>query len=870
MASENDHYGNVQKVDESGFSSWVGGIQPDLGRFVYQLGVSIEELPNFQRLVLLQLHKQFEQLTPEQRETQLYRITVRQVQEQPLQMENNSKPQVLGFPEDQELHAQLQKLEFTKRVPFALARFHSLSSAEISAITEMPEHQLKQVMEEGERALQEHLQLDERQMQQRLAMLEKSYQRLLPPLPAEPELQREDEGHPFSEETSKITEPPSQNRKKPFIVMGAAGLFLAAVIGASFMVNDQQSETAGTTEYQKAEKVTDEMVADWQSQYETIKETSPKRLGMSVEQYSQLDYVKQADAEMARIFSDESLGSLEDDPIEMQAAMDRLFRQIETPRGMTESLAGSNPMPSSEIEGFLRNYAAKTGELRVFADSVLLKYQEELESTIVMDQLSPEKLVAASESYPEELRLVVESLPEYNLFTDVHPNGEKFRTVRDVHILNQQQPIASDPYAWQYLNLLSNEPYFDSSGFLMPIETIPQHLIIMEQALLEEGEGTSLFGGIEVAYQQVFWQLVKGNENSSVYNEEGKVKEDYRKAWSGLATSNPMAFLMLPILEEMEASDWTASAHYDELKFQDLSDALVMEKAGELAEKLPNGNLMIEEEFVDMQDFDWSRIQPLYESFKSTHDLQLLADVPPLDVLFMYHYANKLGDTETLWHLLADSPLKPPLPEFETEWKQIPDIAETAQWVELSGDFFKQRVKDKVYIYPQVQLDDYDQRLDVQLVTEKDRIWQIDYQQYESYDLLGEDQQFKEVVDSLYTVFAADKQGQLPVDTKPGETAGVFFKAVENKDIQTLRRLSADTEWTDEEFTYFLELHSFRPFSELARLAFSTYFNAWDSGGLTGRVEIEYASGLQDSLFQESFLMEKTEQGWRMANLNNY
>ena len=98
----------------------------------------------------------------------------------------------------------------------------------------------------------------------------------------------------------------------------------------------------------------------------------------------------------------------------------------------------------------------------------------------------------------------------------------------------------------------------------------------------------------------------------------------------------------------------------------------------------------------------------------------------------------------------------------------------------------------------------------------------------------------------------------------------MFFKAVENKDIQTMRRLSTETEWTDEEYVYFLELHSFRPFSELAHLTFATNFSAWNSGDFTGRAEIEYASGPQDSLFKESFLMKKTEDGWRLAILNNY
>lgn len=869
MASENDHYGKAQKGDESAFSSWTGEIQPDLGRFVYQLGVSIEELPNFQLLVLLQLRKQFEQLTPEQAKVQLYRIMVQQVQEQSLQFEKNSKTQVLGFQEDQELHMELQKLELAQRVPLILTHFHNYSITDISIIAEVSEHQIKQALIEGMQTVQQFLHLDEGQLLQRLELLGKSYQRLMPPLPVEQELQDED-GIPLASETVETAKPPQQIRKKPFIVLGAAGLFLAAVIGVSFSVNDQQAETAGTTEYQEIEKVTDEMVADWRSQYETIKETSPKRLGMSVEQYSQLDYVKQADAEMAKVFSNENLNLLEDDPSGMQTAINRLFRQIETPRGMTGSLSGPNPMPSEEIEGFLRDYAAKTDELRVFADSVLLKYQQELESTVVMDQLSPEKLLAASGSYTEELRLVVEALPEYNLFAIAHPNGKKYRTIRDVNILSQQQPIMNDPYAWHYLNLLSNEPYFDDSGFLMPIDFVSQQLLSIEQSLLEEGEETLLFDGMEVAYQQVFWQLVKGNGGSAVFDGQGKVKDEYRKAWSNLASSNPMAFLMLPILEEMEASDWTASAHYDELEFHDLMDALAMEKSGELADKLPNGDLVIEDEFVDMQDFDWIRVQPLYDAFTTSYDLQLLAGVPPLDVLFLYHYANKLGDTETLWHLLADSPLKPPLDEFEKDWKKIPELTENADWVELSADASKQRVKNKIFLHPLVYTEEFDERLNPLLVTERDQIWQIDYQQYESYDLLGEDQQYKQIVDTLYANLSADSQRQLPANTKPGEVAGVFFKAIENKDIPTMRKLSGKTDWTNEEFDDFLELHSFRPFSELAQLTFMTNFDTGSSPVLTGIAVIKYDTELQDGLFQEMFFMEKTVDGWRMADLNNY
>ncbi|MDQ0430375.1 DNA-directed RNA polymerase specialized sigma24 family protein [Planomicrobium stackebrandtii] len=869
MTSLTDLYKQAQKGDSSAFYTWAESIQPEMGRFAYQLGVSYEDLPAFQQLGFQQLHKQLEQVTAEQAKRQLFKWMVQHATTLSIPQEGKAYRRILGFQEDQELHEELQKLELDQRISLILFYFHEVSLSDIMTITEESEQQLLELKKQGVQELQTRLHLQESQVVQRLGMLQKSYQRLMLPSSLGQNVQKA-ENRLLAAELIPLTAAPPRVQKKKAVVLGAAGLFLAAVIGISFSVNDQQARNSGTTEFQQADTVTDEMVADWRSQYDMIKKTSPQRLGMTEQQYNALDYVKLADGEMEKVFGEAALESLKEDPVRMQEEVDRLFRMAETPRGMAQSLSGPNPMRSSEVEAFLQDYAAKTDELRIFADSILLEYRQELESTIVMDQLSPEKLLAQTESFPDKLRLVVEALPEYNLFAVVHPNGNRFRTVRDVNVLNQQQPIANDPYAWQYLNLLSAEPYFDSSGFLVPLNTIPQHLITMEQALLEEGGPASLFDKVEVAYLQTFWQLIKGSGNSPVFNEEGKVQLEYRTAWSGVSLSNPMAYLMLPILEEMEASGWTTSKQYDELEFDDLSDALEMEKSGELADKLPNGNLVIEDEFVDLQDFDYSRVEPLYESFKASYDLQVLAGVPPLDVLFLYHYANKLDDRETLWHLFADSPIKPALQVFQEEWQPIPELTENANWIELSVDFYRQRVKDKVYIYPQVGSDEFLERLDVLLVTEKDRIWQIDYQRYNSYNLPGEDQQFRQRINSLYASVSGGSQSQLPVETPAGEVAGVFFKAADNKDIGTMKKLMAETGWTDDELSSFLELHNFQPFSEIEQIIFRTHFNPDMAAGLRGAAEIKYAAGSSGSLIQDMFFMEETADGWRMTGLNNY
>ncbi|MDJ0332046.1 sigma factor-like helix-turn-helix DNA-binding protein [Planococcus sp. S3-L1] len=869
MTSANDHFRQAQKGDTASLYCWVESAFPDMGRFAYQLGVRYPTLPEFQKTSLLELQKHLGQLTPEQAKIQLYQLLIQRVSIQPIRGESTDLPMILSFQEDQELHDELQNLLPPQRVPIVLFYFHHFSLRDIAAILEISEQQVQQAIDEGLRTIRLTMNLNETQLVQRLTMLQKSYQRFVPLSPIELDIQRSDE-ETLNLESVKTSSTPQPLGKKSTMFLGTAGLFLALVIGISFTVNDQQAKTSGATELEQSEIVTDKMMTDWQSQYDTIKKTAPERLGMTPQQFEQLAYVKQADVEMERVFSDNMQKSLKDDPIHMQVVVDRLFRKIETPRGMVDSLAGPNPMLSTETEDFLLDYAAKTDELRLFVDNLLLKYQQELESTIVMDQLSPEKLLAQASSYPEELRLVVEALPEYNLTPIAHPKNSYFRTVRNVDNLTQQQPVMGDLHAGQYLHLLSSEPYFDNSGFLLPLESIPYHLFAMEAALLEEGPSSALLSHIEIAYQQIFWQLVKGSDNSPVFDEQGKVKMDYRIAWNSIASSNPMAFIMLPILKEMEASDWTTSTIYDELEFHHVMDALAMEKSGELANKLPNGNLKLEDEFVDLKDFDYSRIQSLYESFEASYDLQLLSGVSPLDVLFMYHYANKQEDATTQWHLLADSPSKPTLETFIKEWRKIPELTKTARWVELSNSSYTQRVKDKVYIYPGIDMYEFDEQLDLLLVTEKDQIWQIDYRQYESYDLQGEDQQFNQAVESLYASFATDFQAQLLTEAKPSEVAAMFFKAVENEDVPMMKKLMIETHLTDEEFVDLLALKNFRPFSELAQLTFRSHFTPNHPLGRGGTVEIQYYTTAQGNLFPEMFNMDKTKDGWRMSNINEY
>jgi hypothetical protein len=119
-------------------------------------------------------------------------------------------------------------------------------------------------------------------------------------------------------------------------------------------------------------------------------------------------------------------------------------------------------------------------------------------------------------------------------------------------------------------------------------------------------------------------------------------------------------------------------------------------------------------------------------------------------------------------------------------------------------------------------------------------------------------------------MISGDSGKQLPSDTDPGEVAGVFFKAIESEDIPAMRKLVAEKDLPDERFEAFLELRSFRPFSEFHQLTFKTFFDGTHSGIPTGRAEIQYEAGAQDNLYEEFLFMKKTADGWRMSELNSY
>ncbi|MGB6408752.1 MAG: hypothetical protein WBF39_14830, partial [Planococcus donghaensis] len=277
MSSTTDDYLKAQNGDKTAFNNWIEHKLPSFGRLAFQLGVSVSELPTFQRLCLLEFQKQLFRIEENQAEVRLHQLMVEQLYQQQARAGNRQEPNVLGFPEDNELHRELQNLEIDQRIAIVFLYFHNVSLSKTSEFIEKTEHQIEELVIAGMQTLQERLNLDQLQLKQRLSMLEKSYQRFTPPVPLAQEI--DNSTIEVALEKSKSSPISQPVRKKTSFMLGAAFLFLATVVGASFAMNEQPIDSGKSSEQQQSDAITDEKLAEWREQYEDIKKTSPGRLG---------------------------------------------------------------------------------------------------------------------------------------------------------------------------------------------------------------------------------------------------------------------------------------------------------------------------------------------------------------------------------------------------------------------------------------------------------------------------------------------------------------------------------------------------------------------------------------------------------------
>ncbi|ANU16764.1 hypothetical protein BBI11_06805 [Planococcus maritimus] len=825
----------------------------ELRRFAYQNGMSADRTNAFIQNVWESVGNLD---AADDTELYFYRAAAEQLAQFP-DLQNDGS--LIGFQEDRESHFALQSLPFNQRIATVLYLVNGRNLSFAAQVLQLNEPEMLSYIDSAKSELAMKLAVaDQQELLQRLEFLEKSIKRLKLP---DREMLMEDHISP-----AEAPQPQVPTAKKPAIwIVAAAIAMLAGVVGASFFFDSFRLPSASEA---TAGQLTQEMAEEMEQQYEETRENAKQRLGLEEEEFVEFAYVADADEEKDRLFSRSELKQHEDDAELFTQQVEELLWRIETPKGMTESLVNSGHMQTDEIDRFMQVYLEKTNELQGFAEGILKNNEDQLP--------------AASEHYGEP-QLLIEDIPDASaelqqLLTGWSEYGLRFRLtepdrmyllIKDTESLQWLPQFQTHPFAHMYLEIFAVYPYFDEQGWLVEPFQLSNEFYKMLYLLVEEPTDSKLKAEIEVIYEQTVWQILKGAEQD-IYA-DGVVKPEIREFWKTLTYHDALAAILMPVINEMEDSGWQHSAFLDNLEYGDSLEILKLAQQGELGETLPNGDFQVESEMVDLADFDYNRVKELYTRFKKSHDTNLLAGVHPLDIYFLYFYANHEKDPETMYHLLADSELKPSLEEYMVDWEPIPELTETALWVEIREEM-TQRIYEKVMIHPSVMYEEQDigfhqsNPLQPALVTERDQIWLIQYELQEFSQ--GSNPELQKRGLEAYELLANNKA--LPDDTRPFVIAYALLHAIDNENIAVANKLlQPGVEEREAEFwRNFASSHMVAGFENMTSMSFAaTDLNVLDQ--VDANLQISYETE-ESEVWHEQLMMVLTPEGWRFELFPNY
>ncbi|MBT2583629.1 hypothetical protein J7E21_12750 [Planococcus sp. ISL-109] len=765
---------------------------------------------------------------------------------------------LLGFQEDRDTHQAIQELPQRQRMLVVLHLVNGKSFPVAARILELDEQMAVELVETAHEKLLIKLALtDAQELTQRLEFLAKSYTRIKLPslnMPAEPV-------------AADVQKPPhkEQKVKKPVIwLVGASLALLAVMVGASFFIDTFRLPSDGQAQ---EGQLTTEMAEDMEQQYVDTREAAKQRLGLTEDEYSSFQYVSAADRQKETVFGTSNLKAQQDDAEAFQNQVKELLWMVETPKGMAGLVENSGNMLTAEVDRFLQLYIEKTGELQSFAQGILQDHQQQLAAQSEA-YANPPLLLNDMSDAPEELSQLLTSWPEYGLNFRLANSDQLYLTTRNTNLLQRLPQFHAHSFANRYLQLLTNYPYFDEGGWLVEPHFLIESLHTMQYLLMDEPTDSVLKPDLEVMYEQTFWQIVKGAE-SEIY-EDGQVKPEIRTLWRSLTLFDAAAVILLPVIEEMEDSNWRNSATLDALEYGTILEMHHLVRNGDLKATLPNGDFPLESEILDLTDFDYGRVEQLYARFADSHDRNLLAGMQPMDIYLLYFYANQQQDAETMWHLQSDSALKPSLEEYAANWEALPELTEKVLWVEITDQ--EQRIVEKVVLHPSLAYDgqtEYTHQTNphqLKLVTEIDHIWLIQYEQREYVE--GRNLALEQQGRDAYTQLKEGKK--IPADTSPLVVVYALLHAVDEEDgevVNQLLRISGEE--TDVDFwRNYASSHQVAGFENIESMAFSASdLNV--QGTTVGNLQIRYETEAGEQWY-EFLQMVETESGWRFEHFPNY
>ncbi|QUW23231.1 sigma-70 family RNA polymerase sigma factor [Sporosarcina sp. Marseille-Q4063] len=771
---ENELIRNAKNGDFTNYPEWINKHSGSMIRFAFQNGLSLEEANEVTMDTYIILRNELRRLD----ENMPLLMTLYKILLEKLLRYNSAEPvpeDALPFKEDTLLHIKIVELDEKYRIPFILSFYHDLTNEQISIVIGESAEDIEITIQAAIELLGEN--------RKSLEFLKKSYNRLSVKFNAE---------QIFG---SIVQQPIIKSKKKSisWAIISAIALTIIIILLPLSFTNKKEKPIVNAIDV--------ESFANIEEKYKTERAKRQEKLQLEDARFDQLNFIRKADKEIMDIKDSMDRGEI---PRNLEKKVENIVEHLKLPSEMVADLQ-LEPLYESESASIEHAmiYKEKIVDLITMYNGILWDNRETIEAFEGGRQKASLLMLSKAE-FPSELQHAIDTMRKQSIQICAKNNTFEINACYYKSSIHDQLSYLYHQSARAYVGMMTYDYYLNNVNMVFSPNWIVQELAEMQQAIIQISKDESFYKELETNFSSFFCEVMKGKNLIKEMEAEGRVPTFYQQAWRTFnyqdETALPISYLVQPIIEEMEVSEWRNSESWDRLTHESIIDVLKLAQEGKLEEIMFGKKPTLVNEKIDLPNKLYStKIEKLYKEFKKNYDRTIFKELSPIYVAGVYDYANEMEDPMTMLKLfnfdtegVYENEAEDWRATFIADWQKGFSLFEEATSIEFSNENIERFGRN-----------------------------------YYAYVKIGKDQ-----LEDQYIPLWIDRSGEFYLQEL------VHNPLPSSVEIPEMDIASIDKEWITYRYDYFTESKSFDEIDYMTPIdIIATYFHA----GQQGDFETQYA-----------------------------
>lgn len=624
--------------------------------------------------------------------------------------------------------------------------------------------------------------MEDKQFEQYMNLLKKTYERVPSKFNAGEVLKRIEEEKVKPKEFNAVTKSVASKWQKVSVwAVSLASVFLIGILSASFLNDEKKQGNEPVSEFDKSE------IEKLEIAYQEEKVKRQKILGMTNEQFNELGFVKFADSAFAGIIHPDRIEGYRNSRLTLEDHYGEVIKYLWLPSEMVEIALGAEKYSEEYSMQFVEELNRRTDDLIMFYNSTIDEHREILNTAKMNGNLDARYLYAHQNDLPEVLGNMLANAPKQGISIKVSPDKNNYFAKFEINDRFRKLFEVVDDSAIGFFHIKHSAPYTFGGELIYEPHESAMYLGQMEQILLGVKHQNAMYSVMKSYYDDLAYQLLFGATNTSIFDENRIVKQEYQNAWQLLAVntvSSPVGIVLHPVVNAMLESNWKENATYKELDFNDIQNAFVL--VDDLESQKPEtglGSMAIGWPNSEMQ----GQAHGFLKSPNKSDGTYNYSDLTPIEAVVLFDYAYELDFSEIMYGLISKYEGMGLMEDLVAS-NDIPDLLPVGATsliyndgltYEKNGEFLGtvEVMKDKKII------------VSIPVIRNKEGVWQVSLDVTEiNYEepLVGTiNMSFTSKVEQLYNAFKSSYDFEILKHEEPFIIASVYLEAFTQNDKKT-------------------------------------------------------------------------------------